>query len=216
MKNEARTPYVLGHGSDEHRRLMLQSRFVGDLTETVFMRAGLAPGMSVLDIGCGAGDVSFLAAAFVGPTGKVLGIDQSPDSVALASERAKSAGLTNVRFEVGVLENLQQAGPFDVLVDYGTLDDLSASDRDRYVRNVVPLARPGARFLLWCFQWPPRRLDRWLGFMPVAPGEVARRFGNEFTIEQLGGTERPAMRRFIPGYAAYLMTRHAHKEDQDS
>src|SRR4029079_16461387 len=102
MKNEARTPYVLGHGSDEHRRLMLQSRFVGDLTETVFMRAGLAPGMSVLDIGCGAGDVSFLAAAFVGPTGKVLGIDQSPDSVALASERAKSAGLTNVRFEVGV------------------------------------------------------------------------------------------------------------------
>ena len=106
MKNEARTPYVLGHGSDEHRRLMLQSRFVGDLTETVFMRAGLAPGMSVLDIGCGAGDVSFLAAAFVGPTGKVLGIDQSPDSVALASERAKSAGLTNVRFEVGALENL--------------------------------------------------------------------------------------------------------------
>jgi len=141
MKNEARTPYVLGHGSDEHRRLMLQSRFVGDLTETVFMRAGLAPGMSVLDIGCGAGDVSFLAAAFVGPTGKVLGIDQSPDSVALASERAKSAGLTNVRFEVGVLENLQQAGPFDALV--GRLILLYLQDTAATLKKLAELVRPG-------------------------------------------------------------------------
>ena len=141
MKNEARTPYVLGHGSDEHRRLMLQSRFVGDLTETVFMRAGLAPGMSVLDIGCGAGDVSFLAAAFVGPTGKVLGIDQSPDSVALASERAKSAGLTNVRFEVGILENLQQAGPFDALV--GRLILLYLQDPAATLKKLAELVRPG-------------------------------------------------------------------------
>ena len=141
MKEEARTPYVLGHGSDEHRRLMLQSRFVGDLTETVFMRAGLAPGMSVLDIGCGAGDVSFLAAAFVGPTGKVLGIDQSPESVALATERAKSAGLTNVRFEVGVLENLQQSGPFDALV--GRLILLYLKDPAAILKKLAELVRPG-------------------------------------------------------------------------
>jgi ubiquinone/menaquinone biosynthesis C-methylase UbiE len=141
MNEPARTPYVLGHGSDEHRRLMLQSRFVGELTETVFMRAGLAPGMSVLDIGCGAGDVSFLAAAFVGPTGKVLGIDQSPESVALATERAKSAGLTNVRFEVGVLENLQQKGPFDALV--GRLILLYLKDPAATVRKLAELVRPG-------------------------------------------------------------------------
>ncbi|HEV7490527.1 MAG TPA: hypothetical protein VGO25_06950, partial [Rhodanobacteraceae bacterium] len=44
MKHEAQKSYVLGHSNDEHRRLMLQSRFVGDLTEFVFARAGLAPG----------------------------------------------------------------------------------------------------------------------------------------------------------------------------
>lgn len=139
MSEEA--PYVLGHGSDEHRRLMLQSRFVGDLTEWLFARAGLAKGMSVLDVGCGAGDVSFLAAAFVGPTGSVLGVDQSPDSVALASERAKSAGLTNVRFEVGVLDNLQQSGPFDALV--GRLILLYLKDPAAVLRKMAELIRPG-------------------------------------------------------------------------
>jgi ubiquinone/menaquinone biosynthesis C-methylase UbiE len=139
MNEEA--PYVLGHSSDEHRRLMLQSRFVGDLTEWLFARAGLAKGMSVLDVGCGAGDVSFLAAAFVGPSGNVLGVDQSPDSVALASERAKSAGLTNVRFEVGVLDDLQQSGPFDALV--GRLILLYLKDPAAVLRKMAGLVRPG-------------------------------------------------------------------------
>ena len=76
MKDDPRRSYVLGHGSDEHRRLILQSRFVGELTEGVFAHAGLAQGMHVLDLGCGAGDVSLLAAAFVGAGGSVLGIDQ--------------------------------------------------------------------------------------------------------------------------------------------
>ena len=173
---------------------------------------GLRPGRA-LDLGCGTGANS----VFLGQHGfDVTGVDFAPAALAKAARAAEAAGVQVDLVEDDLTGLRRVSGPFDVLVDYGTLDDLSASDRDRYVRNVVPLARPGARFLLWCFQWPPRRLDRWLGFMPVAPGEVARRFGNEFTIEQLGGTERPAMRRFIPGYAAYLMTRHAHKEDQDS
>jgi len=173
---------------------------------------GLRPGRA-LDLGCGTGANS----VFLGQHGfDVTGVDFAPAALAKAARAAEAAGVKIDLVEDDLTALRRVSGPFDVLVDYGTLDDLSASDRDRYVRNVVPLARPGARFLLWCFQWPPRRLDRWLGFMPMAPGEVARRFGNEFTIEQLGGTERPAMRRFIPGYAAYLMTRHAHKEDQDS
>lgn len=139
--NEEKRPYVLGHSSEEHRRLILQSRFAGELTEFVFARAGLAPGMSVLDVGCGAGDVSFLAAAFVGPSGNVLGVDQSPDSVALARERAKSAGLSNVRFEVGVLENLQQSGPFDALV--GRLILLYLKDPSTVLQKLSELVRPG-------------------------------------------------------------------------
>jgi len=141
MAEEVRKPYVLGHGSDEHRRLMLQSRVIGDLTESVFARAGLAQGMNVLDVGCGAGDVSILAAAFVGPGGSVLGVDQSPDSVALARERAKGAGLDNVRFEVGLLENLQLTGPFDALV--GRLVLLYLQEPAVVLQKLAQLVRPG-------------------------------------------------------------------------
>ena len=141
MATEARREYVLGHGSEEHRRLILQSRFIGELTEIVFARAGLAPGMRVLDVGCGAGDVSLLAAAFVGASGSVLGIDQSPESVALASERAKTAGLDNVRFEVGQLESFRHGGPFDALV--GRLVLLYLKEPAIVLRHLAELVRPG-------------------------------------------------------------------------
>jgi ubiquinone/menaquinone biosynthesis C-methylase UbiE len=134
-------PYVLGHGSDEHRRLMLQSRFVGELTEAVFARAGLAQGMRVLDVGCGAGDVSLLAAAFVGSSGSVLGVDQAPDSVALARERAKAAGLDNVRFEVARLEDLREGESFDALV--GRLVLLYLKEPAAVLRQLAERVRPG-------------------------------------------------------------------------
>jgi hypothetical protein len=40
----------------------------------------------------------------------------------------------------------------------------------------------------------------------MEPGEVERRFGARFTVERVAGTDSPNMRRFIPGYAAYLMS----------
>ena len=67
-----RPDYVLGHSEDELKRLIDQARFFGDLTAQVLHLAGLGPGMRVLDVGCGAGDVSFLAASIVGPQGVVI------------------------------------------------------------------------------------------------------------------------------------------------
>ena len=75
----ATTAYILGHDPGELDRLIAQARFFGDLTEEVLRRAGVGPGMRVLDVGCGTGDVSFLAARLVGPTGSVLGVDRSAD-----------------------------------------------------------------------------------------------------------------------------------------
>ncbi|HEY6894948.1 MAG TPA: class I SAM-dependent methyltransferase, partial [Rhodanobacteraceae bacterium] len=141
MKDDPRQPYILGHGSEEHRRLILQSRFVGELTEIVFARAGLAPGMRVLDVGCGAGDVSLLAAAFVGANGSVLGIDQAPESVALARERAKAAGLGNVRFEAARLEDFRSDERFDALV--GRLVLLYLKDPAATLRELATHVRPG-------------------------------------------------------------------------
>ena len=57
------------------------------LTKDVFQRAGLSPGMRVLDVGCGIGDVSLLAVSIVGAQGTVLGIDRASSSVEAAGRR---------------------------------------------------------------------------------------------------------------------------------
>jgi cyclopropane fatty-acyl-phospholipid synthase-like methyltransferase len=54
--------------------------------------------MRVLDIGCGVGDLSLLAAELVGSSGKVLGIDRSAEAIAIAARRAKAAGCSCARF----------------------------------------------------------------------------------------------------------------------
>jgi hypothetical protein len=70
---ETDAAYVLGHSAQELERLTIQARLYDPFTEQVFRDAGITAGMRVLDVGCGSGDVSFLAARLVGPTGEVVG-----------------------------------------------------------------------------------------------------------------------------------------------
>lgn len=132
--------YVLGHQADELARLIDQARFLGDLTERVFTRAGLGPGARVLDVGCGTGDVSFLAARMVGPTGSVLGIDMSVEAVETARARAAAAGLTTVAFEVADLTagELPVDGPVDALVGRLILKYLPEPTLAGLLRHVRP------------------------------------------------------------------------------
>ena len=74
--------YVLGHAETELQRLMTQSRLFEPFTAQVFRDAGLAPGMRVLDVGSGSGDVAFLAARMVEPSGQAVGVDRSPVAAA--------------------------------------------------------------------------------------------------------------------------------------
>src|ERR1700730_18592339 len=69
------TVYVLGHSQDEIGRLIDQAAIIRPTTERLLRSAGIERGMHVLDLGCGAGDVSMLAGKLVGPSGSVLGID---------------------------------------------------------------------------------------------------------------------------------------------
>ncbi len=108
--------YALGHDDSELERLTSQSRFLGDITGHQLGLAGLRPGMRVLDVGCGAGDVSFLAARLTGPDGHITGIDRAPEAIARAQERAAEASLYNVEFVVGEAESLELDAPFDAIV----------------------------------------------------------------------------------------------------
>src|SRR6187455_456307 len=106
MTDHAHPEYVLGHAAEELDRLIKQGAFFGDLTEHTLKKAGLGPGMKVLDVGCGAGDVTLLAASIVGPAGSITGVDMNADSVNLARSRVEAAKIPNVTFEAGDITKL--------------------------------------------------------------------------------------------------------------
>lgn len=96
--SQADPAYALARSRDEYERLSRQAAFLKGTTERLFRAAGLKPGMRVLDVGSGAGDVAFLAAEFVGPEREVVGVDLDGAALAVARERAQSLGLNNVTF----------------------------------------------------------------------------------------------------------------------
>jgi SAM-dependent methyltransferase len=105
----------------------------------------IKPGMTVLDLGSGAGFDSFLALHRVGPTGKVIGVDMTDDMLALARENADKRGATNVEFRKGLIEDLP--------VDSGTVDYVISncvinlsSDKPAVFREIARVLKPGGHF----------------------------------------------------------------------
>jgi SAM-dependent methyltransferase len=133
--------YVLGHGKSELERLTLQAEYWGDATLDLLQGAGIAPGMRLLDLGCGAGDVSLLAGALVGPSGTVVGIDRSVEAIAAATERARAAGATQIRFEQAHVEEYEASPPFDGVIGRFVL--LYLADPAVTLRRLLKLLRPG-------------------------------------------------------------------------
>jgi ubiquinone/menaquinone biosynthesis C-methylase UbiE len=135
--------YALGHAEDELDRLINHARFFGDLTEHVLHLAGLAPGMRVLDVGCGPGDVSFLAARLVGPEGTVIGVDTSLEAIELARQRAAAVGLTNVHFLAQDLSDSELVldEPVDALI--GRLVLQYVADPALVLRHLLTCVKPG-------------------------------------------------------------------------
>ena len=126
MSTKESTPsYVFEQSEAEQERLILLSDFYGELTREVFVNAGVVPGMRVLDVGCGVGGVSLLAASMVGPTGSVLGVDRSRESIKRARGRASRANLANVTFREADITDLTFDTPVDAIVGRLVLCHLS-------------------------------------------------------------------------------------------
>jgi SAM-dependent methyltransferase len=105
----------------------------------------LRPGETVLDLGSGGGIDVLLSAKRVGPTGKAYGLDMTDDMLALARENQKQAGVTNVEFLKGEMENIPLPdNSVDVIISNCVIN-LSA-DKDRVLREAFRVLKPGGRF----------------------------------------------------------------------
>jgi SAM-dependent methyltransferase len=127
---------------DEHERLVRQADMYAPFTRRLLTRAGIEPGMRVLDVGCGPGDVSLLLSELVGADGSVVGVERDEQAVATARRRADDTGLGNVEFVCGDFREVELAGdPFDALV--GRLVLMYQGDPAAAVRAAARHVRPG-------------------------------------------------------------------------
>ena len=104
--------------------------------------SGVKAGDVVLDIGSGAGMDALLAARLVGPTGKVIGLDMTPEMIAKATQNAERAGATNVEFRLGDAEQMPVA---DASVDWVISNCVInlAPDKRKVFGEIVRVLKPG-------------------------------------------------------------------------
>jgi SAM-dependent methyltransferase len=113
-------------------------------TGNPFLFGDLHPGEVVVDIGCGAGFDTLIAASHVGPAGKVLAVDMTPEMRAKAAAGARQMGIGHVEVLDGYAENLPVAdGAADVLISNGVIN--LCPDKQAVFREIYRVLKPGGR-----------------------------------------------------------------------
>ncbi len=136
----------------------------------------LLEGTRVLDLGCGSGRDVYLLSQLVGPAGEVVGVDMTPEQLALAREHqlwhGEQFGFANVRFVEGLIEQLErldlEPGSFDVVVSNCVVN--LATDKGAVIAGVRRLLKPGGEFY-FADVYADRRIDPALRSDPVLYGE---------------------------------------------
>jgi len=143
--------------------------------------AELKPGEIVLDLGSGGGIDVLLSARRVGSTGKAYGLDMTDEMLALARENQRKAGVENVEFLKGDIENIPlPANSVDVIISNCVIN--LSSDKDRVLREAFRVLRPGGRFAVSDIvvrgEMPTdirRRVELWAGCIAGALEETEYR-----------------------------------------
>ncbi len=107
----------------------------------------LRTGETVLDLGSGGGFDAFLAAKKVGPTGRVIGVDMTPEMIERATANAKAGGYSNVEFRLGEIENLPvDDNSVDVIISNCVIN--LSPDKSRVFAEALRVLKPGGRFMV--------------------------------------------------------------------
>ena len=140
--------------------------------------AKLKPGEIVLDLGSGGGIDVLLSATRVGPSGKAYGVDMTDEMLALARENQKKAGVKNVEFLKGTIENIPlPENAVDVIISNCVIN--LSGDKDQVIREAFRVLKPGGRFavsdVIVCGEVPAdirKSMELWVGCMAGALQEA--------------------------------------------
>jgi arsenite methyltransferase len=138
-------------------------------TGNPFSLGELRPGERVVDVGCGAGIDSLIAAKKVGPTGRVIGVDMTPSMLEKARRAADETGLVNVEFREGYAEALPvDDGWADVVISNGVLNLMP--DKAAALEEMSRVLRPDGRLQIGDIlvqnavpESAKRKIDLWTG-----------------------------------------------------
>ena len=138
-------------------------------TGNPFSLGELRPGERVVDVGCGAGIDSLIAAKKVGPDGGVIGVDMTPSMLEKARQGAQEAGLRNVEFREGYAEELPIVdGWADVVISNGVLNLMP--DKGAALEEMSRVLKPGGRLQIGDIlvqkavpESAKRKIDLWTG-----------------------------------------------------
>src|SRR5688500_795268 len=134
---------AFGYSADELSSIPAEANMglsCGNPTAT----ANIRPGETVVDLGSGGGLDVFLAAKKVGPTGKAIGIDMTPQMIELARKNAAKAGVTNVEFHLASIDALPLAdASVDIILSNCVIN--LAPDKDEVFREIARVLKPGGR-----------------------------------------------------------------------
>lgn len=161
--------HAAGYDASARRTLALRRRTVAAL--------GLRPGDTVLDVACGTGLSFPLLLEGVEPGGRIVGVDLSPDMIALARERCAREGWRNVTLIESAMEQVEVPVPLDAILFNFTHDVLRSPAA---LGRVFAAARPGARVAVAGMKWAPW----WLA--PVNLVVAAKAWPYLTTFEGLG------------------------------
>jgi len=146
--------YALDRSPQEYARLTRQAEMLKPMTRRLFTEAGIEPGMRVVDLGSGAGDICILLSEIVGSGGSVIGIDVDEDALVHARERVSAAGMSNVTFVHSDFARYIPNAPVDAIV--GRLVLMYQKDPAAALTKLTQHLRPGGvvAFLEPWFQSP--------------------------------------------------------------
>jgi SAM-dependent methyltransferase len=148
QRPNANSDYVLGTCNDESARLGLQHRLWSAATHQLWERAGVQPGQTVLDLGCGPGHATMDLAQIVGPTGRVLAIDESASFLKQLHDNAVARRFHHVERVLGDVQDLStvlasEAGQVDVA--YARWVFCFLSNPEAVIEGLKKALRPGGR-----------------------------------------------------------------------